>query len=77
LKVTPAAAASLITRQLRGMFVWSGILSVPSNVIGLYASYYLRVSSGGAIILSCSSLFGAVFIGTQLWRLPRFAVNAQ
>ena len=35
LMVTPAAAASLITRQLRWMFVWSGILSVLSNCIGL------------------------------------------
>jgi ABC-type Mn2+/Zn2+ transport system permease subunit len=35
LMVTPAAAASLITTRLRGMFVWSGVLSVVSNFIGL------------------------------------------
>ena len=68
LMVTPAASASLITRELRGMFIWSGILSILSNCIGLYASYYFSVSSGGAIVLSCTLLFGLIFLGTQLWR---------
>jgi len=71
LMVTPAAAASLITRQLRGMFIWSGLLSVLSNCIGLYASYYLSISSGGAIVLSCTSLFGVIFIVTHCWRNRR------
>jgi len=77
LMVTPAASASLITRQLRGMFVWSGFLSVLSNCIGLYASYYLSVSSGGAIVLSCTAIFGVIFVGTHLWRLPRQSSNVQ
>lgn len=65
LMVTQDAAASLITRQLRGMFVWSGLLSVLSNCNGFYASYYLSISSGGAIVLSCPSLFGVIFIETH------------
>ena len=73
LMVTPAAAASLITRQLRGMFLWSGLLSVLSNCIGLYASYYLSISSGGAIVLSCTSLFGVIFIVTHCWRKRRYS----
>lgn len=69
LMVTPAAAASLISRQLRGMFVWSGILSVLSNCIGLYTSFHFSVSSGGAIVLACTTLFGVVFVVTRLpWR---------
>jgi manganese/iron transport system permease protein len=71
LMVTPAAAASLITCQLRGMFIWSGLLSVLSNCIGLYVSYYFSVSSGGAIVLSCTSLFGFIFIVTHFKRLSR------
>jgi manganese/iron transport system permease protein len=71
LMVTPAAAASLITCQLRGMFMWSGLLSVLSNCIGLYVSYYFSVSSGGAIVLSCTSLFGIIFIATHFKRLSR------
>jgi len=66
LMVTPAAAASLITRQLRGMFIWSGILSVIGNCVGLYASFYLSISSGGAIVLACTILFGVVYMATQL-----------
>lgn len=71
LVITPAAAASLITHQLRGMFVWAGVLSILSNVIGLYASYYLSVSSGGAIVLSCTLLFGVIFLGSHARRMPR------
>lgn len=71
LVITPAAAASLITHQLRGMFVWAGVLSILSNVIGLYASYYLSVSSGGAIVLSCTLLFGIIFLGSHARRMPR------
>jgi len=66
LMVTPAATASLVTRQLRGMFIWSAVLSVLSNCVGLYASFYLSISSGGAIVLACTILFGAVFIVTRL-----------
>lgn len=69
LMVTPAATASLITGHLRGMFLWSGAISILSNFIGLYASYYLSVASGGAIVLSCTLLFGIVFLGTQIWGL--------
>lgn len=71
LVITPAATASLITQDLRGMFIWSGVLSILSNVIGLYASYYLSVSSGGAIVLSCTLLFGTIFLGSHLRRMPR------
>jgi manganese/iron transport system permease protein len=73
LMVTPAAAASLITRKLRGMFILSGLLSVLSNFIGLYASYYLSISSGGAIVLSCTSLFGVIFTVTHCWRKRRYS----
>jgi len=39
----------------------SVMFSTLSSVIGLYASYYLSVSSGGAIVLACTTLFGMVF----------------
>ena len=77
LMVTPAATASLITRQLRGMFIWSGTLSVLGNCVGLYSSYYFSVSSGGAIVLSCTSLFGIIFLITHLFRWWRLAGKAR
>lgn len=62
LLVTPAATASLITRQLKAMFAWSAFFSILSNVLGLYASYYFAVSSGGAIVLACTTLFGITYL---------------
>ncbi|MCP4191143.1 MAG: hypothetical protein GY768_11005 [Planctomycetaceae bacterium] len=77
LMVTPAAAASLITRRLSGMFIWSGILSVLSNCIGLYASFYLSISSGGAIVLACTILFGAIYLATRFhWPHGKSALRA-
>jgi len=64
--VTPAATASMLTRRLRWMFAWSVIFACASSVMGLYASYYWSVSSGGAIVLACSGLFGLVFIVERL-----------
>lgn len=74
LMVTPAAAASLITRKLQGMFVWSAVISILSNCIGLYASFYLSVSSGGAIVLACTVLFGFIFVATRFrgWQSESF-----
>lgn len=69
LMVTPAATASLLTKRLSWMFVWSALISVISNCLGLYSSYYLSVSSGGAIVLSCTLLFGVVFVSTRLVRI--------
>ena len=62
LLVTPAATASLLTKRLNHMLILSVVFSTCSSVLGLYASYYLSVSSGGAIVLACTSLFGIVFV---------------
>ena len=62
LLVTPAATASLLTKRLNRMLMLSVVFSTCSSVIGLYASYYLSISSGGAIVLACTTLFGIVFV---------------
>ncbi|MFM7167396.1 MAG: metal ABC transporter permease [Planctomycetaceae bacterium] len=62
LLVTPAATASLLTKQLNRMLLLSVLFSTCGSVIGLYASYYLSISSGGAIVLACTTLFGIVFV---------------
>lgn len=61
LLVTPAATASLLTKRLQRMFALSVLFSAIGTVSGLYASFYLGVSSGGAIVLACTLLFGLVF----------------
>jgi ABC-type Mn2+/Zn2+ transport system permease subunit len=62
LLVTPAATASLLTKRLQRMFALSVLFSAIGTVSGLYASFYLGVSSGGAIVLACTLLFGVVFV---------------
>lgn len=61
LLVTPAAAASLVTRRLPVMMAVSALIAVGSGVVGLFLSYYLQVSSGAAIVLCCTACFGAAW----------------
>jgi ABC-type Mn2+/Zn2+ transport system permease subunit len=62
LLVTPAAAASLLTRNLFRMMVLSSIFAVFSGVVGIYASWYRNVSAGAAIVLTGTALFVVVFV---------------
>lgn len=59
LLITPAAAASLLTNKLPRMMALSAAFAVFSGVAGLYASYYLNVASGAAIVLACTACFVA------------------
>jgi manganese/iron transport system permease protein len=60
--VTPPAAAYLLTRRLPAMMAVSVAIGVVSAVAGLYASYYLSVASGGAMVLVATALFVLVFL---------------
>ena len=66
LLITPAAAAALLTRRLGVMMVIAVAIAVVSAIAGLYASFYLSISSGGAIVLACSAIFGLAFAGSRL-----------
>lgn len=68
LLITPAATASLLTRRLLTMIVLAAGVSILAAVGGLYASFYLSISSGGAIVLTCSLLFGAAMLLSRLRR---------
>ena len=73
--VTPPAAAYLLTRRLPVMMLVSAAIGVISSVAGLYASYYLNVSSGGAIVLVATLIFVVAFLFAPrdgiVWRLRR------
>ena len=70
--VTPAAAASLLTRRLPAMMAVSAAIGALSGLVGLYASYYLNIASGPAVVLAATAIFGLVFLFTpqrgMLWR---------
>jgi manganese/iron transport system permease protein len=60
--VTPAAAASLLTRRLPSMMAVAAIIGAGSGVLGLYLSYYANIASGPAIVLVCTAVFAITFI---------------
>lgn len=55
--VTPAATASFLTRRLPSMMLVSAILGVISAVAGVYASYYLNIATGPAVVLVATLIF--------------------
>ena len=60
--VTPAAAASLLTRRLPAMMAVAALIGGASGVIGIYASFYLNIASGPAVVLVATTLFLLVFL---------------
>ena len=70
--VTPAAAASLLTRRLPAMMAVAAAIGAFSGVAGLYASYYLNIPSGPAVVLVATAIFAVVFVAAPgrglLWR---------
>lgn len=60
--VTPAATAFLLTKRLPTMMILGALIASVSGVIGLYLSYYLGIASGGAIVLTCTVLFGLTWV---------------
>lgn len=60
--VTPAATASLITRRLPSMMAVAAVIGALSGATGVYASYYLDVASGPAVVLVATTIFLLVFL---------------
>jgi manganese/iron transport system permease protein len=75
--VTPAATAYLLTRRLVPMMVTSALLGALSSVIGLYASYYINVVSGAAIVLTATLFFLLAFLFGPRQRIWLRNVTAQ
>jgi ABC-type Mn2+/Zn2+ transport system permease subunit len=60
--VTPAAAASLLTRRLPPMMAIAAVIGAISGLVGVYASFHLNVASGPAVVLVATLIFLIVFI---------------
>lgn len=60
--VTPGATAYLVSRRLPAMMLISAIIGVFSGVLGLYASFYLNIASGAAIVLAATIIFIVVYL---------------
>lgn len=55
--VTPAATAYLLTRRLSHMMLIAAMIAILSSLIGLYASFYMSISSGAAVVLTATLFF--------------------
>ncbi len=62
LLVTPAAAASLLTRRLPGIMIIGSVFAIIAAIVGLYASYYFNAASGASIVLTLMVIFIITFI---------------
>ena len=69
LLVTPAAAASLVTQRLGRIIALSLLFAVLSTLIGFYASYYVDLSSGPAIVLALTLVFVLAWVVSLVSRL--------
>jgi ABC-type Mn2+/Zn2+ transport system permease subunit len=55
--ITPAATAYLLTRRLPVMMLLAAGVASLSGFLGLYASFYVNIASGPAIVLVCTGIF--------------------
>jgi ABC-type Mn2+/Zn2+ transport system permease subunit len=60
--ITPATAASLLTRRLPVMMLISSLIGAFSGIAGLYLSYYVNVASGPAVVLVATGVFLLTFL---------------
>lgn len=67
--VTPAATAYLVTKSLPSMMLLAVLIAAFSGAVGLYASYYMNIASGAAIVLVCTIAFGVVWLWRRLRQL--------
>lgn len=57
LLVTPAACARLLTDRLAVMMALAPVIGICGSLAGLYASYWLGIAAGGAIVLAITTFF--------------------
>lgn len=73
--VTPGATAYLLARRLPTMMLLAAFIGAFSSVAGLYASFYINVASGSAVVLIATTIFLIVFLFAPprgwIWRMRR------
>jgi len=68
LLVTPAAAASQISRRLGRIILLSAAIASFAIVLGFYASYYANLASGPSIVITLTVLFVLSAVGSRIRR---------
>ncbi|MEE1622183.1 metal ABC transporter permease [Zafaria sp. Z1313] len=73
--IIPGATAFLLTRRFGRMLATAAALGVVSAAVGIYASYYLDVSTSAAVVLSQASMFLLAYLGAPRTGLVPQAVR--
>jgi ABC-type Mn2+/Zn2+ transport system permease subunit len=66
--VIPSTTARLLTDSFGRMIVLSTVIGALAGIIGMYASYWLDISSGATIVLLEAALFVVALTATSLLR---------
>ena len=72
LVVVPAATARLVAGGVRSQMLIAAMLGCLAGWIGLYASYYWRLASGGTVVLATVMLF---LLGLVVSSIGRFVAR--
>lgn len=62
LLVIPGSTARLLTDRFAPMLGISAAVSVAGSLVGLYASFHLDVSAGGAVVLALGAIFASAYL---------------
>lgn len=62
LLIIPGATARLLTDRIQRMLVIAPLIAAGSSLVGVAASYYLDVASGGAVVVVNAIVFFAVYL---------------
>jgi len=65
--ITPPATAYLLVPRLHQVMLLGSLFGVSASLLGMYASYYLNVASGPAIVLVASAWFGLAFLARVIF----------
>lgn len=60
--IIPGATARMLTNRFPRMLVISSAVSIIGTVTGLYLSYYLDISPGGAVVMVLGGIFFTAYI---------------
>ncbi|HEX2246650.1 MAG TPA: metal ABC transporter permease, partial [Arthrobacter sp.] len=60
--ITPGATAFLLTRRFDTMLLIAASITASAAVAGIYASYYLDISTGASVVLAQSVVFVAAYL---------------
>lgn len=64
--ITPGSTAFLLTNRFMPMLGIAALTTVISSILGSYLSYYLDISTGGAIVFLQGLMFSGVFVYTVI-----------